>query len=500
MDEDELLVQEDFRKLDKDALAAIASTLAKRNAVIGPSYRNGSYNIILTVEFEDGSPSWICRTPRTGGLFVNENETLMKEYLNSTISTMNYVSKHTSIPVPKVYGYSLDCNNAAKTPYIFMQEFHNTVSFGEVCDDWEDEHVENIVKEWASYTMQLATLQFDRIGSFHLDLDDMQEKVSINRVIAPYNTEERLDEIDANHGPYQSTVDYLLSVSDFKKRSTYEKCFADEEPILKDLLYYNVDCGLEAFIPFLLDRKTNNGPFLLSHADFNLQNILVDPSQPGKIVGVIDWDFACTVPVQSFCLFPRSLMFDAGLEEEDELDESAAFSKKWRPIYRQALLEANERLGLGLPVANFESHGVYWRYLVEGLMFQSEAYTGYRVCSDYVYGSKSETFELLPSSTISDWGTGNADRLGLVLDPETKENAQHYLATHASGDIDTASTTGVSVQVKEKTVLRKLGSFIESLKWHIKSKSSQKKASPEESLRERGAGKIKRMMLKFIVC
>src|ERR1700738_1153682 len=234
----EWLLQEDYRKLDKDALAAIASTIAQRKAFVALNFTNGSYNIILRIEFEDGGPSWICRIPRTGGLFENGNEAMLKEHLHSTISTMVYVSNHTSIPVPVIYGYSLDCHNTAKTPYIFMQEFHNTAPFSSVYADWEEEHIKSIIKEWALYHLQLATLQFDGIGSIHIDLDNTKEKVEIGQIIAPINSEEGFDEIDANRGPYHSTMDYLLSISEFKRRCKYEKWCVDKEPMNKDLQAY----------------------------------------------------------------------------------------------------------------------------------------------------------------------------------------------------------------------------------------------------------------------
>ncbi|RUS14490.1 hypothetical protein BC937DRAFT_93741 [Endogone sp. FLAS-F59071] len=51
-----------------------------------------------------------------------------------------------------------------------------------------------------------------------------------------------------------------------------------------------------------VDYDHDLGPFPLMHSDFNSQNILIDDEC--NIVGVIDWEWSSTVPLQSLCQYP----------------------------------------------------------------------------------------------------------------------------------------------------------------------------------------------------
>lgn len=51
-------------------------------------------------------------------------------------------------------------------------------------------------------------------------------------------------------------------------------------------------------IPRLLNPQWSNGPFILSHLDLRCGNIIVDEDL--HILGIIDWEFSGTVPLQYF--------------------------------------------------------------------------------------------------------------------------------------------------------------------------------------------------------
>jgi hypothetical protein len=79
--------------------------------------------------------------------------------------------------------------------------------------------------------------------------------------------------------------------------------------------------GLAQFLVYILESKafhasTESGEdgepesFVLAHADFNLQNILVDP-KTGEVAGIIDWEGAHIVPrCVGFTSVPLSLRCD----------------------------------------------------------------------------------------------------------------------------------------------------------------------------------------------
>jgi hypothetical protein len=54
-------------------------------------------------------------------------------------------------------------------------------------------------------------------------------------------------------------------------------------------------------VPLASIPRLDEGPFLLHHPDLSQSNIIID--QEFKIVGLVDWSWACTVQVQSFTVF-----------------------------------------------------------------------------------------------------------------------------------------------------------------------------------------------------
>lgn len=56
--------------------------------------------------------------------------------------------------------------------------------------------------------------------------------------------------------------------------------------------------GTERVVNRVLDPQLESGPFILNHADLRAPNIIVDENL--QIQGIIDWEFASTVPLQFF--------------------------------------------------------------------------------------------------------------------------------------------------------------------------------------------------------
>ena len=73
--------------------------------------------------------------------------------------------------------------------------------------------------------------------------------------------------------------------------------------------------------------------FFLAHTDLHSSNIFVDP-QTGSITGIIDWEFACTVPTQATEHFPLFLHKGFFINYFDDVyDDTEAELKEWRAFY-----------------------------------------------------------------------------------------------------------------------------------------------------------------------
>jgi hypothetical protein len=79
--------------------------------------------------------------------------------------------------------------------------------------------------------------------------------------------------------------------------------------------------------------KPQDDGFFLAHTDLHPSNIFVDP-QTGSITGIIDWEFACTVPTQATEHFPLFLQKEFFINHFDKFyDDPEAELKEWRAFY-----------------------------------------------------------------------------------------------------------------------------------------------------------------------
>lgn len=148
-------------KLNYDALKHVATHFlpGSHGACIDIStLPRGMFHEIRVLHFEDG---WTCI-----GRFTRDAEPLAK--VESELATLEYVRRHTTIPVPDVYLVSHSDNDCVGSPYVLMEHIH-----GSPLDDfWEDlclDHKLDAIKQLAGIHTQLASQRFDTIGSIKAD-------------------------------------------------------------------------------------------------------------------------------------------------------------------------------------------------------------------------------------------------------------------------------------------------------------------------------------------
>lgn len=114
----------------------------------------GSFHEIRILHFEDG---WSCI-----GRFTREEEPLAKA--QSEIATIEYVHKHTNIPVPKIYFVNHNRNHVVGAAFVLMVRMQGE-SLSDIWDDLSMPDKLSAIQEVASVVRQLADLRFDHIGS-----------------------------------------------------------------------------------------------------------------------------------------------------------------------------------------------------------------------------------------------------------------------------------------------------------------------------------------------
>jgi Phosphotransferase enzyme family len=224
---------------------------------------------------------------------VVADRTLRDEYqmslLESEIATMKYVKFNTEIPIPDVYAYTLDNKNSLRTPYILMECVHGKpypYPFEERGVMTNNEIIK-VHSELTVVTAKLASLQFAKIGMLRWDTTK-PDGVSVGSIV---------DRKGRAYRPFEDSRAFFKT----RARIAYEtEQDADvSEDHIKTVLLHRQAASHAA------DPRFLNGLFPLKHNDLHWQNVLFNAKC--EVVGIIDWEWAHTVPVESFTLLPFNL-------------------------------------------------------------------------------------------------------------------------------------------------------------------------------------------------
>ncbi|KAI9655636.1 MAG: hypothetical protein M1831_004788 [Alyxoria varia] len=217
------------------------------------------------------------------------NQSLLFE---SEVASMRFIKEKTKIPVPAVYGYDTTHNNALGTPYIFM-EFIPGKPYPFPFDargPVKDRQLLKIHAQLTNFAWQLLKNPFDKIGQLRFS-PYQGAQMAVGPIV---------DRKDRIYGPFTSSKAFYekraRTVHDSETcRGSSEASSETEDSIGSAALH--VLAAKHAGV-----ARFNTGPFILQHADLHWQNLLFD--EECTIVGVIDWEWTQTVPLDSFNILP----------------------------------------------------------------------------------------------------------------------------------------------------------------------------------------------------
>jgi len=313
-------------------------------------------------------------------MFSHPNPYLLERIMDSLVVTTRLVRERTCIPVPEIYGWSADADNEAGCPYMFM-EFVEGVSLGDVLQDLSPDKISQIVYEWAMYTWELTRLTFPSIGC--LGSNTATEYPVVGKFLSAGSVDSGRDLLSPFYrGPYTSVSDYLFGISTLKKSAPHDALAYDR---------FSFGTYLESLIPYALKPEWQRGPFVLSHDDFNVQNILVDPVQ-GRILAIIDWDYASVKPLQSLLSYPESLRWDLLAPYNPSFEPyQLAFAQQFRAVWADALVLASRNVvtGCHVNVMPFLDDSPFYAALERGLGESWREAEGMKFCCGVVFGKTS---------------------------------------------------------------------------------------------------------------
>ena len=282
---------------------------------------SGSYNVVFFIIFDDGI-EWVVKAPR-GNLKADEEHI----FLASEYATLRFLHEEIrTIPAPKIHGYCLDTNNPTKTPYIMMDKVPGIPLWRAFRGhDMGRDKVFQMLRDLAEVRKALAKRTWLETGSF----DIVEGYVVVERQLSHRNFFDAREEIEHRPGAFESSIGYYVNLLQESWRKAQEGFTTSEEMLLQWRIHLYLASVLPSYV------KPQDGGFFLAHTDLSPSNILLNP-QTGSITGIIDWEFACTLPFQATEHFPLLLRKDFFADHfNDVYDDPEAEIEVWRAFYAE---------------------------------------------------------------------------------------------------------------------------------------------------------------------
>ncbi|EER25477.1 hypothetical protein CPC735_065770 [Coccidioides posadasii C735 delta SOWgp] len=289
--------------IDPSAVCDLASSFhpAKKQCRIFGDVKKGGFNVCFPVQFtgdaaDDSTPErWMIRIP------ILPRLAFPKEKLRGEIATMKFIAEKTTIPIPRLHGYSINSKNQLGLPFMLLEFIEGKPLFTVEVRKLPRPQKRELFAKLGDIYIQLFQHKFDRIGALTLDAKDENWVFDHNRPLSVLMNDQTLAGIKPHFiGPnqtFQSTIDYVYAIHQALLDDFYQgKDSIINEEDARSYLY-----SLHRSRQFLMEwvkPEHNHGPFILNHGDLRSANILVDDDL--NILSVLDWEWSHTIPVQMF--------------------------------------------------------------------------------------------------------------------------------------------------------------------------------------------------------
>ncbi|KAF2096912.1 kinase-like protein [Rhizodiscina lignyota] len=312
----------------------------------------GGYNICYPIHFTDGV-IWLVKIPATG---TPDGFTEQDAAMLTTEARVMQLLRD-KIPVPEIFAFDASFNSAIDVPYILMEYIDGTP----LCHAWRDRSVPveqlrerncRTLQQLANAMLQLSEFEFMEGGS-----PQFNETGQLLTAVGPVWSEllAAAAQTTGNAGSTGKPKRFCRQHGPFKDAKSFFRAGSNHEP--RDDRDRGFRMLIELFLDWIPDNPPGSLPFVLTHPDLNLQNVLVN--EEGDLVGLIDWDGVRAVPR---CLgneaYPKWLLKDwnplvynwteAGeTENEGRQHNSPEELAFYRHIYESAIIENKTLLGSG---------------------------------------------------------------------------------------------------------------------------------------------------------
>ncbi|KKZ63018.1 hypothetical protein EMCG_02636 [[Emmonsia] crescens] len=306
-----------YIKFNMNELARIAAeSVGAKVCVTVEKCPDGMYNKNFVLTMDDGQEI-IAKVP-------NPNAGIPCLTTASEVATMDFVRNVLGTPAPKVYSWDSRATNSVGAEYIIMEKVPG-VQLRQVWDNMKLVDKMNLRLDMARHQSAWLSVSFSQFGGLyytqdlahvprenHLYRNTKGDKIWDERfAIGPVTGRDWFDcgrvRLDCDRGPWPSVYNYYKAIGLREKlaistltplpKQTVMVCGPGlYQPERRKKLsaveeYLQV---LDALLP--TESETITTPYLW-HDDLHDENIFVDPNNPSKVVGIIDWQSVNLLPL-----------------------------------------------------------------------------------------------------------------------------------------------------------------------------------------------------------
>ncbi|OIW22986.1 hypothetical protein CONLIGDRAFT_694359 [Coniochaeta ligniaria NRRL 30616] len=279
----------------------------------------GAFNMNCKIEFDSGE-KWMVRFPMVGKS-INADEKVEIE-----VATMKLVQHRTTIPIPEIKAWGLAADNPLGIGPFLIMDFVEGVSVADIIqtpdarimrEDVSEKTLEAILRQTVNFMLQLSKLSFPSIGSLSSDstpgeggFDASIRSRPLTQKAHEYLLEGGVDVLGHRRETFSSTTEYFNHVVDRDLRHLLEQpnSVDDAQDAREKFIYFNV---MKTLVARHVLPAHDKGPFKLMCDDFQPTNMIVNNVEDLQIVGVIDWEWSYTAPIQLVNSTPTWLLIQS---------------------------------------------------------------------------------------------------------------------------------------------------------------------------------------------
>ncbi|KAE8337770.1 hypothetical protein BDV24DRAFT_154051 [Aspergillus arachidicola] len=299
----------------QELLGIAASVVAAQSCARVLKTSEGQYNKVFLLTMDNGREI-VAKLP-------NPNAGRPHFTTASEVATMDFLRNVLNLPVPQVYAWSSRVTgNPVGAEYILMEK-QTGVMLSDVWGSLNGKQRAQLVLHVVDFEKTLAATKFNGFGSFG------KEVQSTKFAIGPTNHRAFFDFgrglLDIDRGPWTSAVEFATAVA---KREIATVKSELKYPLMPEGLFYGPRqyqpiaakklSTLHNYLkvaPYTLPENSATHASVLWHGDLNLQNIFVDPKEPTRILGIIDWQPVSLSPLFTQATRPAFLEYNGPLPE-----------------------------------------------------------------------------------------------------------------------------------------------------------------------------------------